>query len=76
MRNFKGNFRTLLILPMLLTACAGGNSESCPIPKTYTEAEQDAAYVEISNLPARSELRAFMDDYHLLREEAKDCSMR
>ena len=42
--------------------------------KTYSPEEQDKAYVELSQLPASSEIRAMMSDYALLRQEARDCN--
>ena len=63
-----------LIGLMLLTSCATENSGACPMIKTYTPEEQDKAGIELSRLPQSSELRIFMNDYGLLRQEARDCN--
>jgi hypothetical protein len=66
--------RMPLTLLMLMSGCATGNSSGCPMIKTYTPQQQNQAYIELSQLAPNSELRTMLDDYALLRQEARDCN--
>jgi hypothetical protein len=70
----RNRLKTALILLALLTSCAQKNSSGCPMLKSYTPEQQDKAYVELSQLSSGAELRAMMNDYALLRQEARDCN--
>ncbi|MDJ0628830.1 MAG: hypothetical protein QNJ44_11265 [Rhodobacter sp.] len=64
----------LLIGGLSLTACAPGDFSACPIPKDYSQAEQNAAADELDALPEGSVLADFIGDYGVLRAEARACA--
>lgn len=64
---------TSLLLILFLTACETTTFSACPEVRVYSPEEQDKAYVELSQMPSDSTLKAWIVDYKQLRQESKDC---
>lgn len=52
---------------MLLGACGGGTSLSCPALAPYNSSLQNSAVMELNSLPKDSVLARMIDDYGDLR---------
>ena len=71
---FRSTFWLALALATPLSACApGASSSSCPVVKPYTPAEQSALATALDALPGDSPLRGAIDDYGVLRDQARAC---
>lgn len=67
----------LVALALILAGCSGSGPQylrACPVPKTHTAAEEQAAADAMAALAPGNPLRAWMDEYVALRQEARDCA--
>lgn len=63
----------IAILPLWLTACAGGSSDVCPTLMPYNAELQGQAAGELEALPPGSALARLMGDYAVVRAEIRAC---
>ena len=68
----------ILFSVMLLTGCASVSSQErqivlnrCPILKTYTKDQLQAAAKELKELPSESQLAKMISDYSTLRQACR-----
>jgi len=70
----------LAIATLLLTACAGGGSDTqpgiCPSVVMYSPAEQVRVADEVAALPEDAMIAGWLADYAVLRHQARACANR
>ena len=67
----------LVIMTILLTACATGGSDTassaCPPMVEYSQAEQARVADEVAALPEGALITGWLADYAVLREQVRAC---
>ena len=67
----------LVIMTILLTACATGGSDTassaCPPLVEYSRAEQDRMADEVAALPEGAVIGEWLADYAVLRQQVRAC---
>ena len=58
---------------LLLGGCAGPVVVGCPPVRDYPDAFQQRAAGELAALPADAALRRLVDDYRVMRQQARAC---
>ena len=75
-RCWKRRAAALLIVMLLLNACAMGGSEvkaPCPPVVEYSAADQERAATEIEALPEGAVVIKMLSDYSVLRDQSLAC---
>ena len=75
-RCWKPPAAALLIVMLLLSACAMGNFDprpTCPPVVEYSVADQEVAAAEIEALPESAVMIRMRKDYAVLRDQARTC---
>lgn len=75
-RCWKPQAAALLIVMLLLSACAMGGSEArapCPSVVEYSAADRARAAEEVGTLPEGAVVVAMLSDYAVLRDQAQAC---
>ncbi len=73
MRSFGPRLCALALATRLLSGCAATTSNSCPPVPDYDRAFRLRAAAEVAMLPRDSALEQMLDDYAVMRDQARAC---
>ena len=73
MRSFVPRLAVLALAMSWLSGCAGTISSGCPPVPDYDRALRLHAAAELAMLPPRSALERMLDDYAVMRAQARAC---
>ncbi len=76
MRCFKLRLIGLLMLLLSNSGCTPVISDACPAVPAYDRRSQDQAADELARLGSSSELARYMEDYAVMRQQARACFAR